>query len=465
VRHPEPATRAPLVRELDVPPAVLRQLAARDPFYYPLLLDSAAAGPLSRVSLLLAAPSAALWLDREGRLAADRMTPRGTGFLGALEHWWRSERSASEASDAETVPFSGGWALFLGYELAREIEPNLTLPPTPLPWQAFALRTHGALTLDLRRGRVFAVAEEAAVLGRLVADAQAAARECAPAEALRIEAVREEDPAAYLSRVHRAKEYVRAGDIYQANLSRPWDVTIRGAQGPAVAATLYARLCAANPAPFAALAQWQGVSILSSSPERLVRVEGRHVETRPIAGTRPRSRDPAREVREMRELAAHPKERAEHIMLIDLERNDLGRVCEPGTVRVDELMIIESYQHVHHIVSNVCGVLRSEVTPVGAVRAVFPGGTITGCPKFRCMQVIAELEGEGRGAYTGSLGYLTRDGRIDLNILIRTMTLRSNALTFRAGAGIVADSDPERELEETRAKARGLLAALEEAPC
>jgi len=139
-------------------------------------------------------------------------------------------------------------------------------------------------------------------------------------------------------------------------------------------------------------------------------------------------------------------------------------VCEPGTVQVDELMIIESYQHVHHIVSNVCGVLRSEVTPVGAVRALFPGGTITGCPKFRCMQIIAELEGEGRGAYTGSLGYLSRDGRIDLNILIRTMTLRANTLSFRAGAGIVADSDPERELEETRAKARGLLAALEGEP-
>ena len=162
----------------------------------------------------------------------------------------------------------------------------------------------------------------------------------------------------------------------------------------------------------------------------------------------------------MRELAAHPKERAEHIMLIDLERNDLGRVCEAGSVRVDELMTIESYQHVHHIVSNVTGVLRPEVTPIGALRAVFPGGTITGCPKFRCMQIIAELEGEGRGAYTGSLGYLTPDGRLDLNILIRTMTLRGQQLSFRAGAGIVADSDPQRELEETRAKAQGLLAAL-----
>jgi anthranilate synthase component 1 len=159
-------------------------------------------------------------------------------------------------------------------------------------------------------------------------------------------------------------------------------------------------------------------------------------------------------------LAAHPKERAEHIMLIDLERNDLGRVCEPGTVRVDELMTIESYAHVHHIVSNVSGRLRLGTTPIDAIRAVFPGGTITGCPKFRCMQIISELEGAGRGAYTGSVGFLSRDGTMDLNILIRTMTLMGRQVEFRAGAGIVADSDPQRELEETRAKAKGLLAAF-----
>jgi anthranilate synthase component 1 len=441
---------------------VLRHLAARDPLYYPLLLDSAATGPLSRASVLLAAPAAALWLDRDGRLGAQGLTPRGSGFLGALEDWWRSERSPPAAGGAAGM-FAGGWAVFLGYELAGEIEPHLALPPTPLPWQAFALRTHGALVLDLASGRVSAVAEEAAVLGRLVADALEAAREASPPARVHIDGVREEDPAQYLWRVHRAKEYVRAGDIYQANLSRPWDVVVRDTDDTdaAVAAALYERLRAANPAPFAALAQWQGIAILSSSPERLVRVEGDRVDTRPIAGTRPRSRDPARERGEMSELAAHPKERAEHIMLIDLERNDLGRVCEAGTVRVDELMTIESYQHVHHIVSNVSGVLLPTVTPIGAVRAVFPGGTITGCPKFRCMQIIAELEGEGRGAYTGSLGYLTREGRLDLNILIRTMTLRGRALSFRAGAGIVADSDPERELAETRAKARGLLAALE----
>jgi anthranilate synthase component 1 len=144
-----------------------------------------------------------------------------------------------------------------------------------------------------------------------------------------------------------------------------------------------------------------------------------------------------------------------------LERNDLGRVCEAGSVRVDELMVTETYAHVHHIVSNVRGHLRADVTPIEALRAVFPGGTITGVPKVRCMQIIAELEGEGRGAYTGSLGFLSRDGTMDLNILIRTMTLRGREIELRAGAGIVADSDPQRELEETRAKARGLLAVFE----
>jgi anthranilate synthase component 1 len=444
---------------------VLRRLAALDPARYPLLLDSAAAGPLGTTTVLLAAPRAALWLSADGRLGADGTTIEGDTFLAALENWWRREGAAARPGGAAAqLPFTGGWALYLGYELAQEIEPRLVLPRTPLPWVAFALRTPCALIHELGTGRVLAVGEEgsADTLAMVVADACAAAGRAEPADTLEFRSVVEEDPEAFLARVRCAKEYVRAGDIYQANLSRPWTVEVAGASPTApAAAALYRRLRAANPAPFAALAQWRGAALISSSPERLVRICGRRIDTRPIAGTRPRSRRPGGDAVEIPELVMHPKERAEHIMLVDLERNDLGRLCEPGTVQVDELMSIESYVHVHHIVSNVTGTLRADVTPIGAVRAVFPGGTITGCPKFRCMQIIAELEGAGRGAYTGSLGYLGRDGRLDLNILIRTMTLAGSALEFRAGAGIVADSDPERELEETRAKARGLLRALE----
>jgi anthranilate synthase component 1 len=157
---------------------------------------------------------------------------------------------------------------------------------------------------------------------------------------------------------------------------------------------------------------------------------------------------------------AHPKERAEHVMLIDLERNDLGRLCVPGSIEVNEFMVLESYAHVHHIVSNVRGQLRDDITPGAVLRAVFPGGTITGCPKVRCMEIIAELEQAPRGAYTGSMGYLNRDGSMDMNILIRTMVSHGDRLVLRAGAGIVADSEPAAELEETRAKARGLLRSL-----
>jgi len=452
------SARAHLIRELAVPGEVLKRLAARSPERYPVLLHSAAAGPLGRSSILAAAPRGALWLDHAGRLGSDG-APLGRGFLDSLEQWWRAEHLPADPGD---VPFAGGWMLFLGYEVAGEVEPRLLLPPPPaIPWHAFALRIPCALVHELDTGRVYAVGEpgSAAELERIAAEAAQAAT--APSsEGLSpviAEAIHEEDPEMHLRRVIRAKEYIRAGDIYQANLSRPWSVELASDVSPWA---IYERLCAANPAPFAAFVQWRGLSILSSSPERLVRLADGFVETRPIAGTRPRSRRAGGDEVEMAELAAHPKERAEHVMLIDLERNDLGRVCEAGTVRVDELMTIESYAHVHHIVSNVSGRLRRDVSPVGLLRAVFPGGTITGCPKVRCMEIIAELEGEGRGAYTGSLGFLGRDGSMDMNILIRTMTVSGRRVDLRAGGGIVADSIPERELEETRAKARGLLAAF-----
>jgi anthranilate synthase component 1 len=208
------------------------------------------------------------------------------------------------------------------------------------------------------------------------------------------------------------------------------------------------------------MVRWRDAEIISSSPERLLEIRDGIVSTRPIAGTRPRSENLEQDGNLSAELFAHPKERAEHVMLIDLERNDLGRVCEAGTVEVNEMMVLESYAHVHHIVSNVQGRLRQGVTPGQAIAAVFPGGTITGCPKVRCMEIISKLEQGPRGAYTGSFGYLNRNGSLDLNILIRTMVKDGKRVTFRAGSGIVADSDPDAELEETRAKAEGMLRAI-----
>jgi anthranilate synthase component 1 len=268
--------------------------------------------------------------------------------------------------------------------------------------------------------------------------------------------VGEDAPQRFTDGVRRVIEYLRAGDVFQVNLSRRWSAQFAAPVSPQA---LYAQLRRANPAPFAGLFSAHGRHVVSSSPERLVSVHAGHAQTRPIAGTRPRFEgddDAAR----IQELVGHPKERAEHVMLIDLERNDLGRVCEAGSVQVDEFMTIESYSHVHHIVSNVRGRLRADVTPGNVLAAVFPGGTITGCPKVRCMEIIAELECAPRGAYTGSLGYLNLDGSMDMNILIRSLQLDGRALTLRAGAGIVADSIPERELDETRAKARGVLRAL-----
>jgi anthranilate synthase component 1 len=272
-----------------------------------------------------------------------------------------------------------------------------------------------------------------------------------------VSSVREAEPRQYLDAVARIHEYIREGDVFQVNLSRLWDIHLQDA---VTAATLFDRLGAHNPSPFSGLASWSNTAIISSSPERLVAVHDGVVETRPIAGTRPRGSSMQADTACSQELLAHPKERAEHIMLIDLERNDLGRLCVPGTIEVNEMMVLESYAHVHHIVSNVRGRLRENISPGDVIRAVFPGGTITGCPKVRCMEIIAELEQQARGAYTGSMGYINRDGSMDLNILIRSMVSSGEHLQLRAGAGIVADSDALAELDETRAKARGLLRAV-----
>ena len=264
-------------------------------------------------------------------------------------------------------------------------------------------------------------------------------------------------PGIFEAALNQIHEYILDGDVFQVNISRGWNGHF---DSDANSATLYRSLCKSNPAPFAGMIRWNNDVLMSSSPERLVSIKQGVVQSRPIAGTRPRGIDSDTDLALIRELLEHPKERAEHIMLIDLERNDLGRVCETGSVEVDELMVVESYEHVHHIVSNVRGTLRRNVTPVDVIRAVFPGGTITGCPKVRCMEIIAELEQQGRSFYTGSFGYLGLDGSMDLNILIRSMLLQQERINFRTGAGIVADSVADAEIRETEDKARGLLRAL-----
>lgn len=434
---------------------MLRQLAAQFPDRYPALLESVAVGPTHRYSLLFGGITASILRRPDGELVLSSGASGAGGFLDHLDRLHGSREGAPLPSPG--LPFVGGWVVLAGYELAAEIEPRLRLPRGPTPFDSLALRTTCALVFDHETGRLTAVAEcdAGAALEQAVADVRDS-RMATPLRRIGTGTVLEEDPARYLDMVRRAKEYIAAGDVYQVNLSRGWRVTY---PEPVPPMALYERLRQANPAPFAACLQWQGVAIVSSSPERLLAIEGRNISTRPIAGTRPRSR--ADDRGETRELVAHPKERAEHVMLIDLERNDLGRVCEGGTVVVDELMVTESYAHVHHIVSNVRGRLRADVSPIAALRALFPGGTITGCPKIRCMEIIAELEGGARGAYTGSLGYISLNGRADFNILIRTMCIQDRTVELRAGAGVVADSIPERELDETRAKARGLLAAIE----
>jgi len=450
--------RAPLISTVPVSGAALRTLAAARSAHYPVFFDSAAQGPLARYSVLAGAPRAALFRDADGRLAGQGMQPGPGGFLDNLEAWYRREAAIPQE---KPLPFLGGWFVYLGYEVAAEIESRLNLPSAAGPYSAFALRVENLVVHELGTGTVFAVSQggDAGAHARLIADLEHAEAHPHPVahEPPLLTSLEEEPEQLFLARVRIAQEHIAAGDIYQANLSRRWRLTLRD---PANAGQVYSALRRANPAPFAASVQLPGMALFSSSPERLLAISGRDISTRPIAGTRARHGSEEQDRRDIAELVAHPKERAEHIMLIDLERNDLGRVCEAGSVTVDEYMVTESYAHVHHIVSNVRGRLRADRSPVDALRALFPGGTITGCPKVRCMQIIAALEGEGRGAYTGSLGWLGNDGDADFNILIRTLTLHDGVIELRAGAGIVADSVPERELEETRAKARGLLRAF-----
>ena len=420
---------------------------------YPYLLDSAAPGPLGKYSLLMRTAGQQLCLAADGEISGPG---EGSSFLQRLESWYQQEKSSAAVSSG--WPFTGGWFVYLGYELAAEIEPVVDFPAAEDGFPvAFACRCPAVIYALPQQPGIFHLVAETEWLLRDMLEELREMNISPPASEQAIAGLEVELPGNYTQAVAKIHEYILDGDVFQVNLSRGW----RGwFDNPVNTQSLYQSLRKNNPAPFAGKVHWGDYTLMSSSPERLVSIAGELVQSRPIAGTRPRGTDSHSDRALSSELLAHPKERAEHIMLIDLERNDLGRVCQTGSVEVDELMVVETYEHVHHIVSNVRGLLRPGVSPVDVMRAVFPGGTITGCPKVRCMEIIAELEGRGRSFYTGSFGYMGLDGSMDLNILIRSMLSNGKRISFRTGAGIVVDSDAEREVAETEDKARGLLNSL-----
>ncbi|MDR3393145.1 MAG: aminodeoxychorismate synthase component I [Sulfuriferula sp.] len=432
----------PIIRLSAIPD--LFNLHASDPQRYPVLLETAAG---EGWHILMAHP---LQLER---YAADQ----SAAFFERFEQTWQQSHAKCTV-ETQHLPFRGGWFVYLGYELLHEIEPSVpkrAAANSDFP-VAVLMRVPAAVLVNKRDNEAWLFAESAPLLQQMQDDVLSFTAPTLP-EPMLADLV-EETADVFLDGIAKIQRYIAAGDVFQVNLSRRWRGRMANRHS---AAALYHALRRNNPAPFAGIANLGNeLFIVSSSPERLVQVESGRALTRPIAGTHPRHMDAVQDAQIRRDLIAHPKERAEHVMLVDLERNDLGRVCVPGSVKVDELMAVASYQHVHHIESTVSGQLHASVSPVDVIKALFPGGTITGCPKVRTMQIIRELESSPRGAYTGSMGYINLDGDFDLNILIRTMMLSGQALEFSAGAGIVADSDPERELQETRAKAKGLLRAL-----
>jgi para-aminobenzoate synthetase component I len=259
----------------------------------------------------------------------------------------------------------------------------------------------------------------------------------------------------YMSMINRAKEYIKAGDIYQVNLSQRFETELNMEPFE-----LYLRLRDSSPAPFASYLNFEDCIIISSSPERFLMKKGSYIETRPIKGTAPRSDDPVMDSINEMKLSDSPKDRAEHVMIVDLERNDLGRICEYGSVRPSEFIKLEKYSTVFHLVSTVSGTLRKEIDPIDCLLATFPGGSITGAPKIRSMEIIEELEPVKRSIYTGAIGYISFDGNMDTSIVIRTAVIKDKKIYFQVGGGIVADSDPEKEYEETLDKAKGFLRAI-----
>jgi para-aminobenzoate synthetase component I len=399
------------------------------------------AGPLSARTLLARAPLAVLTADRAGARIASAV-----GL----------EEAPSDPAEAlrrllTLVPPTGAVVGVLAYDLVRKHRvpaPTPTMVALAVPW----------LMVEEEGGVVSAAPPDAGdpVWAAPLASTLAPVAFPPPSLPLDLAALSSLTREQHRDLVLRVKEHIARGDIYQANLSQRFTVPF-----PHGGLALYRELRRVSPSPFAGYFRACGIEVVSASPERLLEVRDGVASTRPIAGTRPRSVDPATDRGLARELLLSEKERAEHLMLVDLARNDLGMVAEIGSVEVDELMGVEDYAQVRHIVSNVRARLARGRDALDALFALFPGGTITGVPKRRCMEILDRLEPVPRGFYTGALFYLTPHGHLDANILIRSAVVTPGLVTFHTGGGIVADSDPDFEYQETLHKARGMKLALE----
>ena len=481
---------APLVAELAPAPDPLDCCARLAGLPYVVFLDSASdPDHLGRHSFLTADPFTAV---RAKGLLTQQLVDGDWMRIDAdpLAHLRALLAPHGRPAVAEVPPFQGGAAGYVGYDWGTALErvpraryDDLAVPDLLLglydwviAWdhqtgRAWLISTgmpeRGAAAARRAAARLAFVKERVAVgpngrglperLRRFVAEGDPA-RSAPSYPVPDIPGVRSNfTRAGYFDAVARVIEYIRAGDIFQANLSQRLEAPLVDTP-----LALYQRLRRRNPAPFAALLDFGDVVVASSSPERFLRVQpdGR-VETRPIKGTRPRGVGPEHDAALALALAESAKDRAENVMIVDLLRNDLSRVCRPGTVRVPELFALEHYATVHHLVSTVVGDLAPGHDAVDLLRAAFPGGSITGAPKVRAMQIIAELEPTARGVYCGAIGYLSTSGALDSSIVIRTYLVRGHDVYFQVGGGIVADSDPEQEYRETLDKARGLIAALQ----
>ena len=442
---------------------VLPLVPAPDPFGtcarfsglpYLLFLDSSAQGALSRYSFLTADPVA---IARSPEAARDMLRAHHHRPLAGLP------------------PFPGGIAGYVGYDWGAELE-RVARPPadhlTPdMPDVALALYDW-VIAWDHLEGRAWIISTGIGDGGRGRGNGRARERIEWVRDRLgvpRPDGYRPVPPppspvprsnftrAEYEGAVSRIREYIAAGDVYQVNVSQRFHAPFVGS-----ALALYRRLRARNPAPFGAYLEFAVAQVASISPERFLRLDAttRSAEARPIKGTRPRGTTPDQDAALARELLESDKDRAENVMIVDLLRNDLGKVCRPGSVRVPKLFALESHPTVHHLVSTVTGELGNGADAFDLLRAAFPGGSVTGAPKIRAMQIIAELERAPRGLYCGAIGYVSATGAMDFNIPIRTIVLRDGSATFHAGAGIVWDSEPAAEYEETLAKARTMIEAL-----